>query len=66
MNGIKPNFLKDSQLNPSYYEPPNPYVNVPSCYVNLLELKSSLIYLQKKLRNFPFEIKRNRILFLIY
>lgn len=38
MNEIKPNFLKGSQLNPSYYEQPNPYVNAPSCHVNLLEL----------------------------
>lgn len=38
MSGMKPNFLKRSQLNPSYYEQPNPYVNAPSCHVNLLEL----------------------------
>ena len=38
MNEINPNFLKGSQLNPSYYEQPNPYVNAPSCHVNLLEL----------------------------
>lgn len=38
MSGMKPKFLKSSQLNPSYYEQPNPYVNAPSCHVNLLEL----------------------------
>lgn len=38
MNGKKPNFLKNSQFLKSYYEQPNPYVNVPSCHVNLLEL----------------------------
>lgn len=38
MNGKKPNFLKESQLPKSYYEQPNPYVNAPSCHVNLLEL----------------------------
>lgn len=57
MKEIKPNFLKGSQLNPSYYEQPNPYVNAPSCHINLLELsryakktkKSLLLCLQKKL-----------------
>ena len=38
MNGTKPNFLKDSSLTPIYYKKPNPYVNAPSCHVNLLEL----------------------------
>lgn len=38
MNGKKPNFLKESQLTPYYYKQPNPYVNAPSCYVNLLEM----------------------------
>lgn len=38
LNRIKPNFLKDSQLPKSYYEQPNPYVNAPSCHVNLLEM----------------------------
>ena len=33
-----PNFLKDSQFLKSYYEQPNPYVNAPSCQVNLLEM----------------------------
>lgn len=38
MNVIKPHFLKESQLTVDYYRPPNPYVNAPSCNVNLLEL----------------------------
>ena len=38
MNGTKPRFLKNSLVNQSYYEQPNPYVNAPSCHVNLLEL----------------------------
>lgn len=38
MNGTKPKFLKKSKLSPSYYKKPNPYVNAPSCHVNLLEL----------------------------
>ena len=25
-------------INPSYYEQPNPYINAPSCHVNLLGL----------------------------
>ena len=38
MNGIKPNFLKESQLTSDYYKKPNPYMDVPSCHVNLLEM----------------------------
>ena len=38
MNGTKPRFMENSVVNQSYYEPPTPYVNVPSCHVNLLEL----------------------------
>jgi hypothetical protein len=38
MNGTKPRFLENETVAPSYYEQPNPYVNAPSCYVNLLEL----------------------------
>lgn len=37
MNGTKPKFLTD-EVNTGYYEKPNPYVNAPSCNVNLLEL----------------------------
>ena len=36
MNGTKPKFARNTQK--SYYEKPNPYVNAPSCHVNLLEL----------------------------
>ena len=38
MNGTKPRFLNNSTLHQNYYEQPNPYVNAPSCHVNLLEL----------------------------
>ena len=38
MNGMKPRFLENSTLNQTYYEQPNPYVDAPSCHVNLLEL----------------------------
>ena len=36
MNGMKPKFVRNTQNG--YYEKPNPYVNAPSCHVNLLEL----------------------------
>jgi hypothetical protein len=36
MNGMKPKYARTVQK--IYYEPPNPYVNAPSCHVNLLEL----------------------------
>lgn len=38
MNGMKPKFLDGATLSPDYYEQPNPYMNAPSCHVNLLEL----------------------------
>lgn len=38
MNGMRPKFLEKETLDASYYEPQNPYVNAPSCHVNLLEL----------------------------
>lgn len=38
MNGTKPKFLEGAKLNEEYYTQPNPYVNAPSCNVNLLEL----------------------------
>ena len=28
--------MEDSIITPSYYEQPDPYVNAPSCHVNLL------------------------------
>ena len=40
MNGTKrkkPSFLT-YEPDKSYYETPNPYVNAPSCNVNLLEM----------------------------
>ena len=38
MNGMKPKFIENISLDRSYYETPNPYVNAPSCHINLLEL----------------------------
>jgi len=38
MNGMKPRFLENVSVPEGYYEQPNPYVNAPSCRVNLLEL----------------------------
>ncbi|MGM9580321.1 MAG: hypothetical protein ACI3U2_03690 [Anaerovibrio sp.] len=38
MNGMQPKFLENQFLTQSYFEQPNPYVNAPSCHVNLLEL----------------------------
>lgn len=37
MNGMKPKFI-DKKMGDSYYVKPDPYVNAPSCNVNLLEL----------------------------
>ena len=38
MNGMRPKFLENSIVKRGYYEQPSPYVNAPSCHVNLLEL----------------------------
>ena len=38
MNGTRPKFMENQILTQSYFEQPNPYVNAPSCHVNLLEL----------------------------
>lgn len=37
MNGTKPKFIT-GKVEPGYYNKPDPYVNAPSCHVNLLEL----------------------------
>ncbi len=49
MNGTKPKFMENSTMNPSYFEKPNPYVNAPSCHVNLLELSRYAKQCGKKL-----------------
>ena len=38
MSEMKPKFLENTEVSPSYYEKPNPCVDAPSCHVNLLEL----------------------------
>ena len=49
MSVTKPKFLEDTKVHPSYYEKPNPYVNAPSCHVNLLELSRYAKQCGKKL-----------------
>lgn len=48
MNGMKPNFIVEN-LQSNYYEKPNPYVNAPSCHVDLLELSRYAKKREKKL-----------------
>lgn len=38
MNGTIPKFMEQVTIQPDYYESPNPYVNAPSCHVDLLQL----------------------------
>jgi hypothetical protein len=38
MNGTLPDFLIGKTPRPGYYEKPDPYVNAPSCNVDLLNL----------------------------
>lgn len=49
MNGMKPKFMENTVPNQSYYEQPNPYINAPSCHVNLLELSRCAKKYGKKL-----------------
>lgn len=49
MNGTNPKFLENLKVHSSYYEPQNPYVNAPSCHVNLLELSRYAKQCGKKL-----------------
>lgn len=59
MNGTKPRFLENEVITPSYYEKPNPYVNAPSCHVNLLELSRYAKKCGKKLADLTQEeVKR--------
>lgn len=49
MNGTKPKFMENVSVHSSYYEKPDPYVNAPSCHVNLLELSRYARQCGKKL-----------------
>ena len=53
MNGMKPKFVRNAQRG--YYEKPNPYVNAPSCHVNLLELSRYARKAGKKLAEITVE-----------
>ena len=52
--------MKKAVLSEGYYETPNPYVNAPSCYVNLLELSR---YARKKERNWQIYLKMRLLSF---
>jgi hypothetical protein len=55
MSGTKPKFLEGVNLQESYYAQPNPYVNIPSCNVNLLELSRYARQQKKKLSELTVE-----------
>lgn len=38
MNGMKPKFMETVNNKKFYYAKLNPYVNAPSCNINLLEM----------------------------
>ena len=59
MNGTKPKFMENFVIAPSYYEQPDPYANVPSCHVNLLELSRYTKQCGKKLVELTQEEVRN-------
>lgn len=63
MSGMKPRFLENVTMKSDYYESPNPYVNAPSCHVNLLELSRYAKKSGKKLAELTAEeVKRFSIL----
>lgn len=55
MSGTKPKFLENKEIKTDYYASPNPYVNAPSCHVNLLELSRYAKKCGKKLVELTFE-----------
>lgn len=55
MNGMKPKFMENMTVDQRYYEQPNPYVNAPSCHVNLLELSRYAKQCGKKLADLTSE-----------
>lgn len=57
---LRPESMKKAVLSEGYYETPNPYVNAPSCHVNLLELSR---YARKKERNWQIYLKMRLISF---
>lgn len=59
MNETKPKFMKNLVIAPSYYEQPDPYVNAPSCQVNLLKLSRYAKQCGKKLVELSQEEVRN-------
>ena len=59
MNETKPKFMGNLLIAPSYYEQPDPYVNAPSCHVNLLELSRYAKQCGKKLVELTQEEMRN-------
>ena len=56
--------MKKAVLSKSYYETPNPYVNAPSCHVNLLELSKYAREKGKKLADLSKE-EVNQFLFCV-
>ncbi len=59
MNGTKvmplPKFLEGEPLPPGYYDPPNPYVSAPSCYVDLPALARYAKSIGKKITDLTKE-----------
>ena len=55
MNQLIPEFMKNAEIDRSYYEQPDPYVNAPSCHVNLLELSRYARRCGKKLTELTAE-----------
>ncbi len=55
MSGTKPKFLENVTVSADYYEQPNPYANMPSCNVNLLELSRYARKCGKKLAELTYD-----------
>ena len=59
MNGTKPKFMENLVIATIYYEQNDPYVNAPSCHVNLLELSRYAKQCGKRLVELTQEEVRN-------
>jgi len=55
MNGMKPRFMEDMVIDQSYYKQPDPYVDAPSCHVDLLGLSRYAKQYGKRLADLTLE-----------
>lgn len=55
MSGTQPKFMENIPLHPDYFEVPNPYINAPSCYIDLRKMSNYAKQSGKKLTDLTAE-----------